>query len=311
MDIEAPKMLTKVGSGKYESKTKVLSEISVYLSPRESHNNPDSPYCLPADTDEKLRLDSQHDFIRDYIYEGRLILDNTLVIKADSILLDLGTGSGAWASEVAQCVPSGANILGLDISDRLFPPDTKNMTFNIGNVLSLPKSLDSRVILAHQRLLIYALRLDEWSRAITSIRNTLIPGEGAVQLTEVLTPSDNPGTAQEKFYSILSAIGHRRQLLLDCGKHLPVLLEQAGFFNIKVKSIRCRLGSLGGVEGVRAASCRIGAFRGMRDSVLSDGGYGIVRDGKEFDQLLEQVMSEWEEGDCYAIYYTITARCPA
>lgn len=49
----------------------------------------------------------------------------------------------------------------------------------------------------------------------------------------------------------------------------------------------------------------------MRDSVLLDGGYGVVSSPEEFDELLDRVMAEWETNECYAIYYTITARRPA
>lgn len=278
---------------------------------RESHNYPNSPYCLPADGHEKLRLDKQHNFIRDHICGGCLILDDTLTLKEGAIVLDLGTGSGAWASDMAGYVPAGVKIQGFDISNRLFPPNSHNLTFATGNVLDLPAHLQSRVSLAHQRLLIYALRRQEWSHAITSIKNTLIPGEGVIQLTEVLTPTDNPGAAQEKFQVMLSSIGRKRQLLLDCGEHLPALLDQAGFMHIAKKAIKVRLGSAGGVKGLKAAACRIGAFRGMRDSVLLDGGYGIVSSPEEFDELLDGVMAEWETNECYATYYNITARRPA
>lgn len=172
---------------------------------RESHDDPNSPYCLPADDQEKLRLDEQHNFIRDHICDGRLVLDDAMTLKDGSIVLDLGTGSGAWASDLACRVPSSVKILGFDISDRLFPPESSNVTFSLGNVLALPEWLQSRATLAHQRLLIYALRRQEWSQAIESIKNTLIPGEGRLQLTEVLTPAENPGAAQEKFHTLLSS----------------------------------------------------------------------------------------------------------
>ncbi|KAF2135752.1 uncharacterized protein K452DRAFT_238790 [Aplosporella prunicola CBS 121167] len=285
---------------------------SVVCTPnRESHDDPYSAYCLPADGQEKLRLDQQHVFIREHICGGRLILDDSVTLKEGALVLDLGTGSGAWAADMARRVPAGVKIQGFDISNRLFPPDSHNVAFATGNVLDLPTYLESRVALAHQRLLIYALRRHEWSHAIASIKNTLVPGEGVVQLTEVFTPSGNPGAAQEKFQTLLSAIGRRRQLLLDCGEQLPTLLDQAGFADVTKKAIKVRLGSAGGVQGMEAAACRIGAFRGMRDSVLLDGGYGVVSCAEGFDELLDRVVAEWETNECYAVYYTITARRPA
>ncbi|KAJ0163237.1 hypothetical protein CTA2_3296 [Colletotrichum tanaceti] len=284
---------------------------SVLVLQRESHDNADSPYCLPADNEERIRLDKQHNFIRDHICDGRLVMDESLRLGDGALVLDLGTGSGAWASDLARAVPAGVGIQGFDISNRLFPQNTPSVTYDVGNVLELPARLDSRVTLAHQRLLIYALRRHEWSRAIASIKNTLIPGQGVVQLTEVLTPADNPGAAQEQFQVLLSSIGQKRQLLLDCGEHLPALLSDAGFVDITKRTVKVRLGSAGGLKGVEAAACRSGAFRGMRDSVLLDGGYGVVNGPEEFDKLVNQVMAEWETNECYAFYYTITARRPA
>jgi tRNA A58 N-methylase Trm61 len=128
-----------------------------------------------------------------------------LILKEGALVLDLGTGSGAWASDMARSVPAGVKIQGFDISDRLFPVNEENVSYATGNILKLPAHLRCQVTLAHQRLLIYALRHEEWSQAIDSIKNALIPGEGVVQLTEVMTPTDNPGAAQEKFQVILSS----------------------------------------------------------------------------------------------------------
>lgn len=106
------------------------------------------------------------------------------------------------------------------------------------------------------------------------------------------------------------SIGQKRELLLDCGEHLPALLHEAGFVDVQKKAVKVRLGDAGGVQGLKAAACRIGAFRGMRDSVLIDGGYGIIDSPEEFDDLLNHVREEWENNECYAIYYTITALRP-
>lgn len=96
--------------------------------------------------------------------------------------------------------------------------------------------------------------------------------------------------------------------MLNCGEQLPELLNKAGFSDINTKATQVRLGSAGGVVGLQAAACRIGAFRGMRDSVLADGGYGIVSSQETFDELLDSIQAEWEVNECYATYYMITAR---
>ena len=57
-------------------------------------DDPDSPYCLPTDSHEKIWLDKQHQFIRNYICGGRLVLDDTLTLKEGAVVLDIGAGSG-------------------------------------------------------------------------------------------------------------------------------------------------------------------------------------------------------------------------
>ena len=99
--------------------------------------------------------------------------------------------------------------------------------------------------------------------------------------------------------------------MLDCGEQLPALLKKSGFTDINTRAEKVRLGSAGGVVGLQAAACRIGAFRGMRDSILADGGYGVVSSRESFDALLDSIQSEWEINECYATYYMITARRPA
>ncbi|KDN35741.1 acetyl-CoA synthetase-like protein [Tilletiaria anomala UBC 951] len=81
-----------------------------------------------------------------------------------------------------------------------------------------------------------------------------------------------------------------------------------GFTDILSSRISVRLGAAGGDAGKLAAHCRIGAFRGMKDSVLHDGGYGIINSPAEFDALLDDVAKEWEQNECFACYYTFTAR---
>ncbi|KAG8926062.1 hypothetical protein FRC02_009226 [Tulasnella sp. 418] len=99
-------------------------------------------YMLPADIEEHSRLDIQHDLLK-------TLLDGSLFIRQDLVdrvlsddpsrpetpnVLDIGTGSGAWAVEVAHVYPN-VQVTGLDLAPANFseqPP--LNCTFEIDDV---------------------------------------------------------------------------------------------------------------------------------------------------------------------------------
>ncbi|KIO30068.1 hypothetical protein M407DRAFT_20923 [Tulasnella calospora MUT 4182] len=82
----------------------------------------DNDYYLPADQDEHSRLDMQHRALKltmNSLYAQREQVKETLSRKdRRTALLDVGTGSGIWAIEMAEEFPN-TNVTGIDIA----PPD--------------------------------------------------------------------------------------------------------------------------------------------------------------------------------------------
>src|SRR5215472_351542 len=66
------------------------------------------PYLMPTDLEEMSRLDFQHYMLR-YALRGNYA---TPITNPGSIL-DVGTGTGRWAREMAQLFPR-ANVIGVD-----------------------------------------------------------------------------------------------------------------------------------------------------------------------------------------------------
>jgi hypothetical protein len=75
------------------------------------------PYMMPTDLEEMNRLDFQHYMLR-YAPHGNYAAP---VGSPDSIL-DVGTGTGRWAREMAQLFPL-ANVVGVDVT--LPPADSQ------------------------------------------------------------------------------------------------------------------------------------------------------------------------------------------
>ena len=68
------------------------------------------PYALPRDMEEINRLDFQHYMLR-YALQGLYAAP----LKNPTTILDVGTGTGRWAMDMAQTFPH-AKVIGLDVN---------------------------------------------------------------------------------------------------------------------------------------------------------------------------------------------------
>ncbi|MGH2482587.1 MAG: class I SAM-dependent methyltransferase, partial [Ktedonobacteraceae bacterium] len=93
---------------------------------------PHSPYLLPKDQEEALRLDFQHHALLHAI--GSL---SVAPIPLDTgMILDVGCGTGIWAVEMARLFPT-AQVIGVDVDPALFKAEApQNCTLRTGDVLS-------------------------------------------------------------------------------------------------------------------------------------------------------------------------------
>lgn len=98
----------------------------VYENGRRYHSYREGQYVLPNDDTEQDRLDLQH-HIWQLLLDGSL---HTAPLNDPSRILDLGTGTGIWAIDMADEFPS-ATIYGIDLSPiqpEWLPP---NLHFHI------------------------------------------------------------------------------------------------------------------------------------------------------------------------------------
>ena len=69
--------------------------------------------------------------------------------------------------DVAEVVPEGTQLEGIDIDGTLFPETyPSNVHFSIGSIVSLPEDWAERIDLVHQRLLVGSLQSNEWKATI-------------------------------------------------------------------------------------------------------------------------------------------------
>src|SRR5437879_6511265 len=79
------------------------------------------PYMLPKDLEEGNRLDFQHYMLR-YVLHGNY----AATIGDVRDILDVGSGTGRWAAEMADLFPQ-ARVVGVDITP---PPALENAATN-------------------------------------------------------------------------------------------------------------------------------------------------------------------------------------
>ncbi|KFH45540.1 Malonyl-[acyl-carrier protein] O-methyltransferase-like protein [Hapsidospora chrysogenum ATCC 11550] len=148
---------------------------------------------IPHDADEDERLRLQHELYK-LCLDGRLH-DVKLPIEDEQEgnrdggrggdekfhILDVGSGNGLWALDVARRYPS-ADVLGVDISSAMLPKDVPaNLTFEIADVAEPwpPRLYD----FIHIRNLAGG-GVRDWDRLLTEALAHLKPG-GALEFSEI------------------------------------------------------------------------------------------------------------------------------
>jgi SAM-dependent methyltransferase len=137
-------------------------------------------YPLPEDEIEQARLDLQHEMMR-RTFNGRLYLSP---ITGDlHNILDLGTGTGIWAIEMADANPQ-AQVLGMDLSPIqpwLVPPNVRFEVDDFNSQWTYTQPFD----FIHARALVGSSQ--DFLRLIRQAYDHLRPG-GYLEMTDVQMP---------------------------------------------------------------------------------------------------------------------------
>jgi ubiquinone/menaquinone biosynthesis C-methylase UbiE len=147
------------------------------------------PYMLPRDREEINRLDFQHYVLR-YAFQGLYAAPR----RNPHDILDVGTGTGRWAREMAQLFPR-ARVVGLDLAP---PPHDElagsgvdvrlpNYSFVAGNLLEGLSFSDGSFDFVHMRLVFFAIPADRWPFVIGELVRVTRIG-GWVESIEVDSP---------------------------------------------------------------------------------------------------------------------------
>ncbi|KAI5811845.1 S-adenosyl-L-methionine-dependent methyltransferase [Pyronema omphalodes] len=197
-------------------------------------------YLLPTDEKEQDRLDLNHESLRlisnDKLYEAPL--------DEPHRILDIGTGTGIWAIDMADKYPL-AEVIGTDLSP--IQPDwvPANCRFEVDDAMLEWTFKNDSFDFIHCRNI--SSGVSDWNHLVSEIMRCTAPG-GYVELGEYsLTMNSDDGTMKPdngaKIY-----MDHLQEAMREMGRPAPklefmrMLLENAGFEDVHALEAKEPLG---------------------------------------------------------------------
>ncbi|KAI5811885.1 S-adenosyl-L-methionine-dependent methyltransferase [Pyronema omphalodes] len=221
-------------SAGYDTSTASLtSSVNQYIFEHgrryHAYYGPDK-YLLPTDAKEQDRLDLNHEIIRltwdDKLHEAPL--------NNPHRVLDIGTGTGIWAIDMADQYPM-AEVIGTDLSP--IQPDwvPANCRFEVDDAMLEWTFKSDSFDFIHCRNI--ASGVSDWNHLATELMRCTVPG-GYVELGEyALTVNCDDGTMKADNGAKVH-LQYLRESMLKMGRPAPtlesmkMLLENAGFEDI-------------------------------------------------------------------------------
>ncbi|KAI9856392.1 MAG: hypothetical protein M1824_005430 [Vezdaea acicularis] len=198
-------------------------------------------YMFPCDEQEKDRLDMQHKFFsiarRDYLFNGPLACPP----GERPEILDLGTGTGIWAIDMADKFPE-AWVTGLDLAEIQPASIPKNLRFRIQDHEGLWTMGEGTKDLIHLRM--GCGSVSHWPELYQKVFAHLRPGYGSFEQVEMdLQPRCDDGTMPEtaavrQWYNYLADATARADKPIQYEHNTEQLLQHAGFTDIRHQTIR-------------------------------------------------------------------------
>ncbi|EJD54148.1 hypothetical protein AURDEDRAFT_180476 [Auricularia subglabra TFB-10046 SS5] len=274
-------------------------------------NDPvNSPYILPADTEEGRRLNEQHEVIKRSA-GGKLVVAPVRLDAGDRVL-DCATGTGVWLLDLANVTQATVLFHGIDISPHLFPPPAAkpaNASFSQTSILNPPPSFAGAFTLLNQRLLIGAFRSAEWPDVLRAHFAMLRPG-GWTQLCEIHPDGFSPagGPCTTRVQAMHDELMLARGLDNDCALRVADWAREAGFVNVGTMCTRAPVGARAGEGPHNYTRPVLGFYLALKGLMRQD---GIVATEEEYEEAVRDMENEWNEmDDAYFPFYWIWAQKP-
>lgn len=265
------------------------------------HRTRGIPYVMPRDLEETNRLDFQHYLLRHALQRNFV----TPIGENPQSILDVGTGTGRWAREMAQQFPL-ANVVGMDVnpppvdqaaeadqSGDLRPP---NYTFVPGNILERLPFPDGSFDFVHMRLLVSAIPHERWSGVVSELVRVTRIG-GWVESVETIL-MERGGPALETIEAWGRPVMDRLGIQMADGGLVGQWMENAGLTGVVTHRIELPCGEWGGRVGRMVARDYLSGMKAFAGLLVSQ----QIATQADVDQVLAQASQELAHprGHCVA-----------
>lgn len=249
------------------------------------------PYPLPKDMGEISRLDFQH-----YLLRAGIGANYIAPIGYPAAILDVGSGSGRWAMEMAATFPQ-ARVIGMDLVPPAVDEATilghgldqrpPNYSFAPGNILEGLPFPDASFDFVHQRLLITAVPKDRWPAVIGELVRVTRPG-GWVELAECGVPEDG-GPGFMGLWGTWIEFLMARGVDFTLGHSIGQMLADGGLSQVNQRVLYFPMGNWGGRIGRASATDCLAVGKALRAGVIAA---GVVPEA-DYDRLYARAEGEF------------------
>lgn len=291
-----------VGSSWHSSPPGALGEQSP--SSDQAFHDSNTPFLLPVDLASLHPGDYLHALFRQVLQGNSLV---PCAFGNGSRILDVGTGTGRWAIEMAEVLPN-VQVYGLDLSapqdasarSRRHGHSPANYHFLTGNVLKRLPFLDDCFDFVHQRFLLASIPPAQWYAVVRELVRVTRPG-GWIELIEGGTMFLNQGPATSQWVSWWEALAARAGLDLSHSSYLGELLQQVDL-SCRNSMVDLPLGAWGKQAGLLLQRHMLNVYD---DFAMQAQHSGIAPD--QLQAVRTQLPQEWQTGHSQVRFFIVLA----